>query len=105
MGQAGRRPRHIIHSTPAVPRMKPPYQTSPDPPKIEQDLCKIIPRERWDITSHLLIFHGRRICYARKPNCEGCGLNDVCPSAFAAENVGRKPKLVPVKKKAARAHA
>jgi endonuclease-3 len=63
-----------------------------DPVKIEQDLMRIIPREDWDMTSHLLIFHGRRICFARKPNCEGCGLNDVCPSAFKAENVGRKPK-------------
>jgi endonuclease III len=63
-----------------------------DPAKIEQDLMRIIPREHWDETSHLLIFHGRRICFARKPNCEGCGLNDICPSAFRAENVGRKPK-------------
>lgn len=62
-----------------------------DPIKIEQDLMKLIPRDQWDMTSHLLIFHGRRICFARKPNCEGCGLNTVCPSAFKAENVGRKP--------------
>ncbi|MBX3189400.1 MAG: endonuclease III [Labilithrix sp.] len=62
-----------------------------DPVKIEQDLCKILPRDKWDIASHILIFHGRRICFARKPNCEGCGINDVCPSAFRAENVGRKP--------------
>ncbi|HVH46333.1 MAG TPA: endonuclease III, partial [Labilithrix sp.] len=63
-----------------------------DPVKIEQDLMRLIPRDHWDMTSHLLIFHGRRICFARKPNCEGCGLNAVCPSAFNAENVGRKPK-------------
>jgi endonuclease-3 len=63
-----------------------------DPVKIEQDLMRILPREDWDKTSHLLIFHGRRICLARKPNCEGCALNDICPSAFKAENVGRKPK-------------
>jgi endonuclease III len=62
-----------------------------DPIKIEQDLMKLIPREEWDMTAHLLIFHGRRICFAKKPNCEGCGLNDVCPSAFRAEKVGRKP--------------
>jgi endonuclease III len=60
--------------------------------KIEQDLMHLIPRDQWDMTSHLLIFHGRRICFARKPNCEGCGLNTLCPSAFEAENVGRKPK-------------
>lgn len=63
-----------------------------EPIAIEQDLMKALPKDKWDITSHLLIFHGRRICFARKPNCEGCGVNDVCPSAFAAENVGRKPK-------------
>ncbi len=62
-----------------------------DPIRVEQDLVRLLPREKWDKTSHLLIFHGRRICFARKPNCEGCGLNTVCPSAFRAENVGRKP--------------
>jgi endonuclease-3 len=64
------------------------------PIEIEQDLCKLLPRDEWDITSHLLIFHGRRICFARKPNCEGCGINTLCPSAFDAENVGRKPPRV-----------
>ncbi len=62
-----------------------------EPEKIEQDLCALIPREKWDLTSHVLIFHGRRICFARKPNCAECGVNDVCPSAGKAENVGRKP--------------
>jgi len=63
-----------------------------EPEEIEQKLMKLIPRPRWDMTAHLLIFHGRRICFAQKPNCEGCGINDICPSAFRAENVGRKPK-------------
>ncbi|OJY31187.1 MAG: endonuclease III [Myxococcales bacterium 68-20] len=63
-----------------------------DPVKIEQDLMHLIPRNEWDMTSHLLIFHGRRVCFARKPNCEGCALNTICPSAFDAEHVGRKPK-------------
>ncbi len=62
-----------------------------DPAKIEKDLCALLPRKDWDTASHVLIFHGRRICFARKPNCEGCGVNDVCPSAFKANNVGRKP--------------
>jgi endonuclease III len=61
------------------------------PEKIEKDLCALIPQDKWDLTSHVLIFHGRRICFARKPNCEGCGVNDACPSAFRAEKVGRKP--------------
>jgi endonuclease-3 len=65
-----------------------------DPVKIEKDLCKLLPRDRWDIASHILIFHGRRICFARKPDCEKCGINDVCPSAFRAEKVGRKPPRV-----------
>jgi endonuclease III len=63
-----------------------------EPEEIEQKLMKLIPRPRWDMTAHLLIFHGRRVCFAQKPNCEGCGINDICPSAFRAENVGRKPK-------------
>lgn len=62
-----------------------------DPVKIEQDLVALLPRDKWDRTSHVLIFHGRRICFARKPVCETCGVNDVCPSAFDAEHVGRKP--------------
>jgi len=61
-----------------------------DPVKIEQDMCKLLPRERWNMTSHILIFHGRRICFARKPACATCGINDTCPSAFNAEMVGRK---------------
>lgn len=65
-----------------------------DPVKIESDLCKLVPRDRWDIASHILIFHGRRICLARKPDCEKCGVNDACPSAFRAEKVGRKPPRV-----------
>jgi endonuclease-3 len=63
-----------------------------DPARIEQDLCALFPREDWDILSHTLIFHGRRVCFARKPACAACGINADCPSAFAAENVGRKPK-------------
>jgi endonuclease III len=70
------------------------WTKSNDPAKIEQDLCKLLPREDWDLTGHLLIFHGRRICFAAKPNCEGCGVNDLCPSAFRAENIGRKPGRV-----------
>jgi endonuclease III len=63
-----------------------------DPEKIELDLCKILPRSEWDHASHVLIFHGRRCCYARKPDCPACSVNDVCPAAFDAELVGRKPR-------------
>jgi endonuclease-3 len=63
-------------------------ETEPGP--IEQELCGLFPREDWDMLSHTLIFHGRRVCFARKPACAACGVSDVCPSAFHAENVGRK---------------
>lgn len=50
-----------------------------DPVKVERDLVKLFPRERWADLSHWLIFHGRRRCRARKPDCEACELIDVCP--------------------------
>ena len=65
-----------------------------DPVKIEKALCKHLPRDRWNMTSHILIFHGRRICFARKPACDQCAINDTCPSAFRAEKIGRKPPRV-----------
>lgn len=54
-----------------------------DPEKVERDLMETVPRGDWTIFSHLLILHGRRVCKARKPDCPGCVLNDVCPSAGA----------------------
>jgi endonuclease III len=52
-----------------------------DPVKIEQDLVRLVPREDWARFPHLLIWHGRRICDARRPRCEDCVLNDLCPSS------------------------
>ena len=52
-----------------------------DPVKIEQDLVKLIPREMWTHFSHWLIWHGRRRCTARKPDCAGCEVRALCPSA------------------------
>lgn len=52
-----------------------------DPEKIERDLLRIVPESERTLFSHLLIFHGRRVCKARKPDCPGCVLNHVCPSA------------------------
>ncbi len=49
-----------------------------DPVKIEQDLVKIIPRERWILFSHQLILHGRALCIARKPKCAECKLDPLC---------------------------
>ena len=53
-----------------------------DPDKIEKDLMKIIPKDEWDVFALRLIQHGREICIAKKPKCEVCFLNKVCPSAF-----------------------
>jgi endonuclease-3 len=55
-----------------------------DPVKIEQDLMKLVPQSKWTLFSHWLIFHGRRRCFARNPDCEGCELQKLCPSAFKA---------------------
>jgi endonuclease-3 len=52
-----------------------------DPIKIEQDLMRLFPRDRWTMLAHLLIEHGRTICDARRPKCEICFLNDICPSS------------------------
>jgi endonuclease-3 len=55
---------------------------SSTPEKIEQDLMAIIPRERWIRFAHQMIWHGRRCCFARQPDCEHCPLAPHCPSAF-----------------------
>ena len=55
---------------------------SGDPKKIEQDLMKQVPKEKWGDFSNLLIDHGRAVCVARKPRCNDCFLKDICPSAF-----------------------
>jgi endonuclease-3 len=52
-----------------------------DPVKIERDLIKLVPREDWHRFPHLMIWHGRRVCIARRPRCEDCVINDLCPSS------------------------
>jgi endonuclease-3 len=52
-----------------------------DPVKIETDLAGLFPERWWTLASHLLILHGRRTCKARKPDCPGCAVRDLCPSA------------------------
>jgi endonuclease-3 len=54
-----------------------------DPDKIEKDLMRIIPKDKWMRITDLLIFHGRRVCTAKRPNCAACVLNKFCPSAFS----------------------
>ncbi len=49
-----------------------------DPEKIEYDLMKLIPREKWGSFCHQLVYHGRAVCNARKPKCENCGISEYC---------------------------
>jgi endonuclease-3 len=56
--------------------------TNHDPEKIERDLMALTPQEQWIEISHLLIFHGRRVCDARKPRCGQCPISYLCPSAI-----------------------
>lgn len=51
-----------------------------NPEKIEQDLMKFVPQKDWTLVAHWLTWHGRRRCYARKPDCHNCELKNVCPS-------------------------
>jgi len=59
-----------------------------DPVKVEQDLMPLFPREDWALLAHLLIFHGRRVCFARSPNCEMCVLSEICPSSTVRQSNG-----------------
>lgn len=52
-----------------------------EPQKIEQDLMKVIPQEKWILFSHQIIWHGRKLCYARKPRCAECPLENICHAA------------------------
>ena len=52
-----------------------------EPVRIEQDLMPLFPRESWALLSHLLIFHGRQVCVARRPRCRECVVAELCPSA------------------------
>src|SRR5207244_1254707 len=64
-----------------------------DPEKIEQDLMKLVPKEDWAVWSHWLIWHGRRRCFARKPDCADCEVFRLCPSGkvFLRTGLARKP--------------
>jgi endonuclease III len=55
--------------------------TQNDPQKIEQDLMRVIPREKWILFSHQIIWHGRKLCIARKPKCADCALENLCHAA------------------------
>ncbi len=64
-----------------------------NPEKVELDLMKLVPRDRWTLWSHWLIFHGRRRCRARNPDCEHCELLDLCPTG-QKKAVDRRPSAV-----------
>ncbi len=56
------------------------WSANSDPVKIEQDVARLFPKSDWTMLSHRLIWHGRRICHARKPACGACGVARLCPS-------------------------
>jgi endonuclease-3 len=53
--------------------------THTDPAKIEQDIMRLLPAKNWVMFNHRMITHGRQVCFARKPDCENCGLKTICP--------------------------
>ncbi len=61
-----------------------------DAVKIERDLIELFPQKEWTFLGHALIWHGRRVCFARKPNCPGCTLARHCPSAGTFDDTSRK---------------
>jgi len=63
-----------------------------EPARIEQDLMALVPRERWTLLSHWLIWHGRRRCFARNPDCPGCEVRAVCPRIGVAKSAARKAR-------------
>lgn len=70
-----------------------------DPAKIEQDLMRQVPREDWTLWSHWLIWHGRRRCFARKPDCSNCEVFELCPSGriFLRTGEAKAPEPPPVR--------
>ncbi len=61
-----------------------------DPDKVHDELCEIIPRPQWTHATHLLIVHGRRTCYARKPDCPRCAVAALCPWPGKTKPASRK---------------
>ena len=70
-----------------------------DAVRIENDLMEILPREQWTFAGHALIWHGRRVCAARKPDCPACTLNKLCPSADTLGNERKTTSLPEAKTK------
>jgi endonuclease-3 len=72
--------------------------TADDPVDVEQDLMQLLPQDQWTDFAHRMIWHGRRVCFAKAPQCDQCSLAPLCPSAFA---VGAPPKVKKAPKAAA----
>lgn len=66
-----------------------------DPVKVERDLMALFPKKDWTLLSHLLIFHGRQVCIARRPQCHSCVLASVCPSARLEPEAAPKKRRRP----------
>ena len=66
---------------------------SKNPAIIEKQLCEAIPKEKWSDAHHWLIWHGRRICHAQRPECGRCIVGDLCPSAFSVPKKKAKGKI------------
>ena len=75
------------------------------PEKIEHDLMKLVPRDQWTLFSHWLIWHGRRRCTARNPDCPGCEVADLCPSAGKVGRQGGKESAGVIRGRGMRATA
>jgi endonuclease III len=61
-----------------------------DPERVHDQLCLVVPRAQWTTATHLFITHGRRTCHARKPDCPGCVVNDLCPWPLKTKPVSTK---------------
>jgi endonuclease-3 len=79
------------------------WTDSKDPDQVEKDVEALVPADRRTRACHLLQFHGRRICHAKKPECERCPVNDLCPSAFTFGEEAAPKKKGGAKKKPRRA--
>jgi endonuclease III len=64
------------------------FTNDTDPVKIEETLMKLVPQEQWTLVSHVVIWHGRRRCFARKPDCKNCEILKLCPRIGVKEKIG-----------------
>lgn len=63
------------------------FTNGTDPVRIEETLMKLVPREQWTLVSHVVIWHGRRRCFARKPDCKDCEILKLCPRVGVKEKI------------------